>query len=119
MVLDSAQREALYQFLVTDLAMVGDVAPALQAGAVADAQRLRRCFEEDARLLDILGWRTSDDRESYELPLSEESVRVLRRLRATAKDLIAEAVVELAGDLLGEAVQVVEACSTALRGLDA
>jgi uncharacterized protein YbjQ (UPF0145 family) len=115
MVLDRAQRDALYQFVLTDLVGVGDVALAIQAGRVIEAQRLRLCFEQDLRLLDLLGWQRVEDRDSYELTLSDEAAGALLRLRATARELIADSVVELAGDVLGEAVKVVEACSTALR----
>ncbi len=115
MVVDRGQRDALYQFVVTDLVGVGDVALALEAGRVTEAQRLRVRFEEDLRLLDLLGWSTVEDRQRYELTRSDETVRVLERLRATATELVEEAAAERADDVLGEALQVVEACSTALR----
>jgi hypothetical protein len=116
MVLNRAQRDALYQFVLTDLVGVGDVALAIQAGQMAKAQRLRLCFEQDLRLLDLLGWQPTEGRDSYELTLSDEAAGTLLRLRASARELIADAVMELAGEELGEAVKVVEACSTALRG---
>jgi hypothetical protein len=114
MVLDRAQRNALYQFIVTDLVGVGDVALALQAGAVAEAQRLRVRFEEDLRLLDLLGWRAEEGRARYELIFSAEALWVCERLRATATELIEESAGELAGDTLQDALRVVAACSMVL-----
>jgi hypothetical protein len=117
MVLDRAQRDALRQFLVTDLAGVGDVAIVLQEGEVAEALRLRNQFEEDLRLLDLLGWQTAGDRDRYELGTSEEAVRVLGRLHIRATGLIARTVAEFDGEDLNEALRVAETCATALRGL--
>jgi hypothetical protein len=70
MILDRAQRDALRQFLVTDLAGVSDVAIVLHDGNIAEALRLRSQFEEDMRLLDLLGWQATGDRDAYELALS-------------------------------------------------
>jgi hypothetical protein len=116
MVLDRTQRDALHQFVVADLAGVGDVAIALENGEVAEALRLRNRFEEDARLLDLLGWQVAADRDSYELAASQEAVRALGRLHAKATGLIAHTVAEFDGDDLSDALQVAEACATALRG---
>lgn len=115
MVLDRTQRDALHQFVVTDLAGVGDVAIVLQNGEVAEALRLRNRFEEDLRLLDLLGWQATGERDRYELMPSDEAVRVLGRLHAKATALIARTVTEFAGEDLGDALQVAEACVTALR----
>jgi hypothetical protein len=115
MLLNRGQRDALYQFVVTDLVGVGDVALLLQAGRVAQAQRLRVRFEEDSRLLDLLGWRATEDRCRYELARSEESVRVLGRLRAAARELIEEAEAERAGGMSDDAAQVLEVSAVVLE----
>lgn len=115
MIITRTQRDALYQYVVTDLAKVGDVAPALQAGDAAEAKRLRLCYEEDLALLDLLGCQTGDERAGYELRLSDDAARALERLHAIARELIADSMIEVTGDVLGEAVQVVKACSTILR----
>ncbi|HEV3323081.1 MAG TPA: hypothetical protein VG147_12945 [Solirubrobacteraceae bacterium] len=115
MVLDRTQRDALHQFVVTDLAGVGDVAIILQKGDVAEALRLRHRFEEDLRLLDLLGWRATGDRDCYELMPSEEAVRVLGRLYVRATGRIAQTVAEFSGEYLNQALQVAEACAMALR----
>ncbi len=115
MVLDRTQRDALHQFVVTDLAGVGDVAIVLQNGEVAEALRLRHRFEEDLRLLDLLGWQVTGDRDSYELMPSEEAVRVLGRLHVRATGRIAQTVAEFFGEQLNQALRVAEACAMALR----
>jgi hypothetical protein len=116
MVLDRVQRDALRQFLVTDLAGVGDMAIVLQRGEVGEALRLRDRFEEDLRLLDLLGWEARGGRESYELALSDEAVRVLGRLHSRATGLIARTVAEFDDEELSKSMQVAEACAVALRG---
>jgi hypothetical protein len=116
MVLDRVQRDALRQFIVTDLAGVGDVAIVLQEGEVDEALRLRSRFEEDLRLLDLLGWQAAGDRDHYKLARSEEAVRVLGRLHVRATGLIARTVAEFDGEDLNEALRVAEACAAALRG---
>ncbi len=115
MVLDRAQRDALYQFVVTDLVGVGDLTSALMTDDPAKAQRLRRCVAQDFALLDRLGWLPTDDRDSYELSLSDETEQALLRLRVTAQELIADTLVESFDDVLMEALQVVKACSIALK----
>jgi hypothetical protein len=114
MVLDRVRRDALRQFLIGDLASVGDVAIALQKGEVAEALRLRSRFEEDVKLLDLLGWRATGDRDTYELVLSAEMVRVLGRLYDGATGSIAYAVAEFPGEELGKTIQVAEICAQAL-----
>lgn len=116
MVLDRVQRDALYQFVLTDLVGMGDVAIVIRQGEVAEARRLRYQFEEDLRLLDVLDWQEAGDRDSYELVLSEETVRVCGRLQVAATGLIAQAAAEFAGDELSEAVCVAETCAMIARG---
>jgi hypothetical protein len=116
MILDRAQRDALRQFLVADLAGVSDVAIVLHDGNVAEALRLRSQFEEDMRLLDLLGWQATGDRDAYELALSEETTRALGRLHGHAIESIVRTVAEFDGEDLNEALRVAGACATALRG---
>lgn len=114
MLLDRAQRDALYQFVLTDLAGAGDVALALRAGEMCEAQRLRARFEEDLRLLDLLGW-GGEGPERCELPLSAEASTALGRLRERARGLLEELAKQLLDDGLVDAVRVVETCATALE----
>jgi hypothetical protein len=55
-VLNRLQRDAMYDFIVSDLAEVGNLAVALEAGEVKRAEDLRRNFDQAARLLDQIGW---------------------------------------------------------------
>jgi hypothetical protein len=116
MILDRAQRDALRQFLVADLAGVGDVAIVLHDGNVAEALRLRSQFEEDMRLLDLLGWQATGDRDAYALALSEETTRALGRLHGRAIESIMRTVAEFDSENLNEALRVADTCATALRG---
>jgi hypothetical protein len=116
MILDRAQRDALRQFLVADLAGVGDVAIVLEDGNIAEALRMRSQFEEDMRLLDLLGWQATEDRDAYELALSEETTRTLGRLHGRAIGSIVRTVAEFDGKDLNEALRVADACAAALRG---
>jgi hypothetical protein len=115
MVLDRVQRNALYQFVVTDLVGVGDIALALQAGNVPQARRLRQRFEEDLLLLDLLGWRCDEGKDRYELDVSAGMRVALVRLRTNAREVIEDAAEEFRQDTLDEALDVVEACSVLLR----
>ena len=66
-VLDRAQRDAVYDFVVSDLAEVGNLALALGAGEVKRAEWLRRNFDQAARLLDQIGREKSGSRQRYEV----------------------------------------------------
>jgi hypothetical protein len=70
--LDQDQRNAMYRFAVTDLAETGEIATLLQAGKIDRAQRLRRRIEQDAWLLDELGWSATEPEENYEVEFSDE-----------------------------------------------
>jgi hypothetical protein len=54
-VLDRAQRDAVYGFVVSDLAEAGDLALVLAADEIKRAQWLRRNFEQATQLLDQIG----------------------------------------------------------------
>lgn len=57
------------------------------------ARRLRREIEDNADLLDDLGWKPQDPRTSFELTLSRKRLRrIARRLKkSAARDLFAHA----------------------------
>jgi hypothetical protein len=54
-VLNRVQRDAVYGFAVADVAEVGNLVPALEAGEIKQAEWLRRNFDQAARLLDQIG----------------------------------------------------------------
>jgi hypothetical protein len=75
-VLDRAQRDAVWRFVVADLPDVGDLGRELNHGDVEAARRLRRRFDEDVRLLDLLGWSKDGDRQSYEIAIPTAQAEV-------------------------------------------
>jgi hypothetical protein len=68
--LDRAQQNAVYGFVVNDLAEVAGIAAALVAEEIKRAQWLRRNFGQAARLLDQIGWEKTGSRERYEVELA-------------------------------------------------
>jgi hypothetical protein len=79
--LSREQRDAIHADVLNHLSGVGDVYLMIERGELADAQRLRREFEEDMRLLDDLGWAEDDTAESFELTMPRDQLaRAMRRL---------------------------------------
>ena len=79
------QRDAIYADVVNHLSGVGDIYEKLDVGDVPYAQRLRREFEDDLRLLDDLGWAEQEPDESFDLTQApDELERTVRRLRDDA-----------------------------------
>ena len=66
-VLDRAQRNAVYGFVVSDLSEAGDLALVLAADEINRARWLRRNFEQATQLLDQIGWEKVGSRERYEV----------------------------------------------------
>jgi hypothetical protein len=117
-VLNRVQRDAVYGFVVADLAEVGNLAAALEAGEVNRAQWLRRNFDQAARLLDQIGWEKTASRQRYEVELSDAEVLALfGRMHERASTLINEAVSEFARAMLSDAFCVAEVTSQTLRGV--
>jgi hypothetical protein len=82
--IDRQQRDAIYEEVTNHLTGLGDVHINIRQGDYAAAQRLRREFEEDLRLLDDLGWAEDEPAESFELTMpTDELARVIRRLHAS------------------------------------
>lgn len=93
--LNRQQREALYGELVTDLSGTGDIQINLDSEDYEGAQRLRRRYEEDMRLLDDLGWEPNQERDEFEITMHHENLaRVLRRLNHSAADTLHVYVIE-------------------------
>jgi hypothetical protein len=117
-VLDRAQRNAVYDFVVSDLAEVGNLVLALGAGEIKRAEWLRRNFEQAARLLDQIGWEKVGSRERYEVELGDADVLALfGRLHERASRLIDDAVSEFARAMLSDAFCVAEVASRTLSGV--
>lgn len=117
-VLDRAQRNAVFGFLVSDLAEVGGLAMALDASEVKRAEWLRRNFDQAARLLDQIGWEKVGSRERYEVQLSDADVLALfGRLHERASQVIDDAITEFARAMLADAFCVADVASRTLGGV--
>jgi hypothetical protein len=80
-----AQRDAIYEMVVTHLAGIGDVWICVDRREFAAAERLGRDFAEDLRLLEDLGWAETVDSETVALTVpSNELTRTLARLHKDA-----------------------------------
>jgi hypothetical protein len=80
-----AQRDAIYQMVITHLTGIGDVWLAVHRRDFADAKRLGRKFAEDLRLLEDLGWSETIDQETVTLTMAPgELTRTLARLHKDA-----------------------------------
>jgi hypothetical protein len=90
--IDRHQRDGLYELVRNHLGSVGDLWHALEYDKdFAKAERLGLEFGEDFRLLDDIGWKENDDRESFELttpPL--DLMEVLKRLHGEAEAVLLE-----------------------------
>jgi hypothetical protein len=86
-----AQRQAIYPELLVDLSGVGDIIIELDNGDYETAQRFRREFEDDMRLLDDLGWEPDPPGEHFELTVAPDQLgRALSRLHQLASDALAD-----------------------------
>jgi hypothetical protein len=80
-----AQRDAIYEAVMTHLTGIGDVWICVQRRDFASAKRLGREFAEDLRLLEDLGWSESIDRETVVLTVpAQELTRTVARLHGDA-----------------------------------
>ena len=115
LVLNRAQRNAVYRFVVSDLARAGCVAAALEEGEIATAERLRRQFDQAVRLLDQIEWIHAGSRDRYEVTLAEADAQGLfERLHEDATRVINDAITEFADAVLKEAFSVAEVSGAAL-----
>jgi hypothetical protein len=116
-VLDRAQRDAVYGFVVSDLAEAGDLALVLAADEINRARWLRRNFEQATQLLDQIGWEKTGSRQRYEVQLSDADVLALfGRLHERASRIIDDAISEFARAMLADALCVAEVASRTLSG---
>lgn len=108
-VLSRTQRDAVYRFVVSDLARAGDLATVLEEGQIAMAEQLRQHFDQAVRLLDEIEWTPAGTRDRYEVGLAEADVQGLfERLYEDSTRVINEAITEFADAVLKEAFSVAE-----------
>ncbi|MDX6599149.1 MAG: hypothetical protein QOE87_3036 [Gaiellales bacterium] len=82
-----AQRDAIYELVVTHLTAIGDVWGCVDRRQFATAKRLGREFAEDLRLLEDLGWSEAIDQEAVVLTVPPvELTRTLARLHKDAAE---------------------------------
>jgi hypothetical protein len=115
-----AQRDALYEEMLTDLTAVGDIYLALNNGDGARARRLWRRFEPELRLLEQLGWNPVEPLERFTIDLPHEVlVRALGVLQDRAEHAVGEHLDEPAESLqiAQRALQALGACRGALSQL--
>jgi hypothetical protein len=80
-----AQRDAIYQMVITHLTGIGDVWLSVKRRDFADAKEMGRKFAEDLRLLEDLGWPEDIERETVTLTMPPgELTRTLARLHKDA-----------------------------------
>lgn len=80
-----AQRDAIYELVITHLTGIGDVWICVDRREYATAKRMGREFAEDLRLLEDLGWADTIDRETVALTQPpQELTRALARLHRDA-----------------------------------
>lgn len=115
LVLNRAQRDAVYRFVVSDLARAGGLALALEEGEITTAERLRQQFDQAVRLLDQIEWTQVGSRDRYEVVLAEADVQGLfERLYEDSTRVINEAITEFADAVLKEAFSVAEVSGSVL-----
>lgn len=90
--IDRHQRDGLYELVRNHLGSVGDLWHALEHDKdFAKAERLGLEFGEDFRLLDDIGWKDNDDRESFDLTMPlHDLMEALKRLHNEAEAVLLE-----------------------------
>jgi hypothetical protein len=118
-VLDRLQRDAVYRFVLSDLAAVRGLAGALEEDEINRARWLCRNLEQATQLLDQIGWEKVGSRECYEVVLSAaDALALFGRLYDRATRLINDSISEFANAVLKEAVCVAEVSGQVLSGHD-
>jgi hypothetical protein len=88
--IDRCQRDGLYELVRNHLGSVGDLFDALERDKdFATAARLGLEFGEDFRLLEDIGWRPSEDRETFELTIpADDLTQLFKRLYGEAERVL-------------------------------
>jgi hypothetical protein len=117
-VLERVQRDAVHRFVVLDLYDVGIIGRELEEGKVASAQALRQRFDENARLLDALGWAQQDDRQRFDLPMPAAEIRtVFTRLYQRATLEVEEGMAIVQQLPIGQAAEAARICSEVMQSI--
>jgi len=80
-----AQRDAIYEIVISHLTAIGDVWLCVERREFAEAKKMGREFAEDLRLLEDLGWSETIDRDTVALTAAaDELTQTLARLHRRA-----------------------------------
>jgi hypothetical protein len=71
LIITRAQRDAIYEIVISHLTAIGDVWLCVKRREFADAKKMGREFAEDLRLLEDLGWSETIDRDTVTLTVPE------------------------------------------------
>jgi hypothetical protein len=115
-----AQRDALYEEMLTDPTAVGDIHLELDNGDGEEARRLWRRFEAELRLLDELGWAAVEPCEQFAIDLPPALlVRALAHLQERSEHAVGEHLnaPDDSLEIAQQAVQVLAACRGAFEQL--
>lgn len=96
MQINRAERDALWNHIITDLGSTDDFALVLSRGDEDAARRLHERRAQDIRLLDLIGWQRDHDQQTFELPFETDTdiAETLRRLSITAGATLAGALLD-------------------------
>jgi hypothetical protein len=96
MQINRAERDALWEHLISDLASTDDFALMLSRGDEDAARRRHERRAEDLRLLDLIGWQRSNDQQTFELPFETDTgiAETIQRLSITAGATLAGALLD-------------------------
>lgn len=85
------QRDALYDCLVAELSVIGDIHQNLRHDDPARAKELRSRCEAEMQLLDDLGWEKEPDTSLFELTMPASLLRpLIERIYSSAVGLLAD-----------------------------
>jgi hypothetical protein len=113
MQINRAERDALWEHLISDLGSTDDFALMLSRGDEDAARRLHERRAEDIRLLDLIGWQRSPDKQTFELPFETDTgiAETLQRLSITAGATLAGALLDADLPALERLAHLCQVCS--------
>lgn len=116
--INRADRDALYEGLMTDLTALDDIYTHLHNDEPAHARRLHRRFAVELRLLDDLGWEREPDAKRFELTLPARELRpIIERIYWTSVSALSDKPDELLEDARETISNATVACPELLARL--
>jgi hypothetical protein len=120
MQINRAERDALWEHLISDLASTDDFALLLSRGDEDAARRRHERRAEDIRLLNLIGWQRSPDQQTFELPFESDTgiAETIRRLSITAGATLAGALLDADLPGLERLAHLCQVCSEGPLAMD-